>query len=416
MIRLCTVKEIVANLLSYKFFVVMLLAVLLLASSLFIMHRDYTQRLDDYRVIQPKPGAPTAVLPPNPLSIFIKGVDEVMGRSFEITPIGITTRSGQKSGNIFFLFFPTPDFLFIAQMVLSLVALLLGFDQISRERESGTLKLMLANAVPRSHILLGKWLGNFLSLALPILLTTLLGFAALQFDSAIHFDAGQIGRFLLILFCTLLYMAQFLSLGLLISCHTRRASTSLVALLVTWVMMVFVVPSLGALVARQTVDLPSVKALSEQRQRTWTSGIIEALQQPTDRDWHATYRAIHRRNDLMEEDYLRRYDELLRVSRRYTRFSPTAAYMYAVSDLAGTGMSEESRFKQEVVRYKNAVLEKVIAAADSAAPAAPAMHYRHRSLGEVLAAGTLIDLAWLLFYNLFFFILAHTAFLHYDVR
>ncbi|MFO7733941.1 MAG: ABC transporter permease subunit, partial [Candidatus Aminicenantes bacterium] len=168
-------KEILSNLLSYKFTVVVLLTVVLVATSFFVMARDYKERLADYQLIRPEPGAPIAILPPNPLSIFARGLEEAMTRSFEVGPVGIDVRAGQSSGNVIFSFFPTPDFVHIIKVVLSLVALLLGFDAVSREKEAGTLKLALSNAVSRSSLLLGKWTGNFLSLAVPFLLVTGLG-------------------------------------------------------------------------------------------------------------------------------------------------------------------------------------------------------------------------------------------------
>lgn len=181
-------KEILSNLASYKFFIVLLLVVVLVLTSFFVMHRDFRQRLADYQIIRPKPGEPIALLPPNPLSIFAKGLDEAMTRSFEVSVIGITVRAGQKSGNAVFSFFPAPDFLYIVRVVLSLVALLFGFDQVSLEKERGTLRLMLANHVPRARILVGKWLGNFLSLAVPFGLVTLLGVALLGLDPQVRFS------------------------------------------------------------------------------------------------------------------------------------------------------------------------------------------------------------------------------------
>jgi hypothetical protein len=123
-------KEIVSNLLSYKFFIILLLLVLLVATSLFVMYRDFSARMADYQIIRPKPGDPIALLPPNPLSIFAKGLDDAMTRSFEIGTFGITVRAGQSSGNVIYSFFPAPDFLYVVRVVLSLVALLFGFDQI----------------------------------------------------------------------------------------------------------------------------------------------------------------------------------------------------------------------------------------------------------------------------------------------
>ena len=75
-------KEILANLLSYKFTVVILLVVVLVATSYFVMAKDYKERLADYQLIRPEPGDPIAVLPPNPLSIFARGLEEAMTRSF----------------------------------------------------------------------------------------------------------------------------------------------------------------------------------------------------------------------------------------------------------------------------------------------------------------------------------------------
>ena len=52
------------------------------------------------------------------------------------------------------------DWAFIIGYVLSLIALLFTFDAVSSERERGTLRLMLANSVPRHTILIGKFLGG----------------------------------------------------------------------------------------------------------------------------------------------------------------------------------------------------------------------------------------------------------------
>jgi len=194
-------KEILSNLLSYKFFIVLLLMVLLVATSLFIMHRDFRQRMADYQVVRPKPGDPIALVAPNPMAIFAKGLDDAITRSFEVSGIGIDVRAGQTSGNIIYSFFPAPDFLYVVRVVLSLVALLFGFDQVSREREQGTLKLILGSSVSRAKVLAGKWIGNFLSLAVPFLLVTLLAAALLMLDPNVQFSAGQLGRLLLILRC-----------------------------------------------------------------------------------------------------------------------------------------------------------------------------------------------------------------------
>ena len=407
-------KEIAANLLSYKFYVVILLAAVLVGTSLFIMARDYKARQADYGLIRPKPGEPIAVNPPNPLAIFAKGLDEAMSRSFEIGPTGITVRAGQKSANAVFAFFPTPDFLHVVRVVLSLVALLFGFDQVSREKEGGTLRLMLANPASRGAVLVGKWLGNFVSLTVPFLLVSALGIAVLALDPAIRFSADQSLRLALILLLTLVYIAMFLSLGLLVSAMTRRASSSLVILLFAWALLVFVLPNLGTLTARQLVDVPSVRALSEKRQQVWTREVLLRIRGAG--DWASHIKTISAENDALEADYRVKFDRLVALSKNINRISPVASFVYAATEIAGTGIGEEGALKSEVVRYKNGFIERSLASPDGEAKDLPAFHYTYRPLDRVLASGALFDAGWLAACGIVFFALSYLAFIRYDVR
>ncbi len=407
-------KEIVSNLLSYKFFIVIVLTVVLIFTSFFIMYRDFNERLADYDIIKPTSEDPIAVLAPNPLSMFSKGLDEAMGRSFESTVIGITVRAGQKSGNQVFSFFPTPDFMYIVKVVLSLVALLFGFDQISQEKERGTLGLMLSNPASRAKILVGKWVGNFLSLSIPFVLVVLLGFSFVNLNRDIHFSSNQLVRLGLILCVTLFYMALFLSLGILISTLTRKAAISVVAFLLIWVLMVFVIPNLGNLLARQLVDVPSVIGLSEKRNQIWTREILLGMQ---DRNWTDHYSLINREHGLLEEDYRNKFNRMVRLSKNINRISPASSFVYAVTDLAGTGIGEEENLKKAVISYNNRIFPEISeAASDRESRQFPAFQYRYRDLSEVFARGTLFDMMWLIFFNILLFALSYTAFIRYDVR
>ena len=58
------------------------------------------------------------------------------------------------------------DWVFIIGGLLSLMALLFTFDAFIGEKERGTLKLVMAQSLPRHTLLLGKFLGAMLALAL----------------------------------------------------------------------------------------------------------------------------------------------------------------------------------------------------------------------------------------------------------
>jgi ABC-type transport system involved in multi-copper enzyme maturation permease subunit len=412
-------KEIAANLLSYKFFVVILLTSVLLLTSFFVLYQDFKARQADYELIRAKPGEPTAVVAPNPLSIFAKGLDEAMTRSFEVTVVGIEVRAGQASGNPIFAFFPAPDFVYVVKVILSLVALLFGFDQVSRERESGVLRLMLSNPVSRASVLAGKWLGNFASLAVPFVLVSLLGFALMNFDPGIRFGANGTVRFLLLVAVALLYVGLFLSLGMLVSALTRRSASTLVILLLLWTLLVFILPNLGTLAAKQLVEVPSVKALTEQRRQIWSSEILTQLTEQRAvgfrgdagiRQKHLD--AIDQRMDKLEADYRAKFDRLIRTAKTINRLSPAAGWVYAATEVAGTGIGEDGRLKEEIIRYKDAVL----AGMKRGDKESPAFSYRYRSVGRVLADGTLIDLTGLAVWTIILFALGFVAFIRYDVR
>jgi len=79
-----TKKEILENLLSFKFAIITIFSIVLILTSIFIMYRDYQLRLENYEILQPESNQPIAIIPPAQMSIFVKGLDESMGRSYEI--------------------------------------------------------------------------------------------------------------------------------------------------------------------------------------------------------------------------------------------------------------------------------------------------------------------------------------------
>ena len=59
------------------------------------------------------------------------------------------------------------DWVFIG-VLMSFFAILFTFDAIAEERARGTLSLMMSNTVSRGQVLLGKYLGAFLTLMVPL--------------------------------------------------------------------------------------------------------------------------------------------------------------------------------------------------------------------------------------------------------
>ncbi|MEW6455653.1 MAG: ABC transporter permease subunit [Acidobacteriota bacterium] len=420
MIKEIVKNEIRSNLLSYKFFIAILLTSLLLSLSIFIMYKDYKERLSDYHIIKPKPEEPIVVLPPNPLSIFVKGVDEAMTRSFEISVTRIRVGAGQKASNPIFSFYPTVDFLYVIKVILSLVALLFGFDRICGEKESGTLRVLLCNNISRANIVFGKWIGNFLCLVLPFLIISLLTFLIINIDPQIKFSSDHASRFLILLSISIFYISVFFTLGFLISSITRKSSTSLVVLLFLWAILVFVIPNSGSLIARGAKDLPSVKSINQKRQHIWIGEVFERIQErkigkgETLKDWASRVEKISSENDKLDESYRIKFDKFIDFVKSINRISPVSSYIFSMMDISGTGIGEERNLKRELITYKNRILPFLYQTEKPSI--SHAFKYNQRSISEILLEGAFLDLFLIIFWNIMFFTLAYYFFAKYDAR
>ncbi len=408
-------KEILQNLTSYKFSIIIILSTVLILISLFIMFQDYQFRLENYEILQPQSNEPIAIIPPMPLSIFARGLDENLTRSYEIRFSGqIRVGSKQQSVNNLFRLFTTPDLLYVIKVILALCAMLFAFDMVCGEKESGTLKQSLSNSINRPQLILGKWVGGFASFMVPFFIAVLLGTILISLSPQIKFSGASWLKLSLLLFSAVIYLAIFFSLGVTISGLTHRASTSLIISLFVWALLVFVIPNLGNILARQFVNIPSVEQLEVRRQQVWIKEVFDRINKG--KDWTEVQTTISTENDKLIANYRARFNQLVALSQNITRFSPAAAFTYLATDLACTGILEERRLKLAVVEYKNLIWDKPTDSDGNIIGDFPAFSYDRSTISQVLNFSGLSNLLVLILFNVLFFSAAYVAFLKYDVR
>lgn len=124
-----------------------------------------------------------------------------------------------------------PSMVTLSSLLVPLVALLLGYDAITAERERKTLDLLLSMPIGGPSVILGKFLGRFLALVFSLVL----GFGA----SMILSDIESIGVLLKLIIPSLLLGASFLALGIFLSSCSRRPATAASLLVATWFLLVF---------------------------------------------------------------------------------------------------------------------------------------------------------------------------------
>ncbi|WP_120996099.1 ABC transporter permease [Stutzerimonas urumqiensis] len=161
---------------------------------------------------------------------------------FAVLAAGIAWLGAAASGQVGFTSVPATiaSLASLATFLMPLIALLLAYDAIVGEEEGGTLMLLLTYPLGRGQILLGKFVGHGLILAL----ATLIGFGAAALAIAVLVDDVErgllfwaFGRFML---SSTLLGWVFLGLAYVISSKAGEKSTAAGLALGVWFLFVLV--------------------------------------------------------------------------------------------------------------------------------------------------------------------------------
>ena len=161
---------------------------------------------------------------------------------FAVLAAGIAWLGAAASGQLGFTSVPATiaSLASLATFLMPLIALLLAYDAIVGEDESGTLLLLLTYPLGRGHILLGKFVGHGLILAL----ATLIGFGCAMLAIAVLVENVELnlllwafGRFML---SSTLLGWSFLGLAYVLSSVSAEKSTAAGLALGVWFFFVLV--------------------------------------------------------------------------------------------------------------------------------------------------------------------------------
>lgn len=409
-LRILIQRELLEDLTSGRYILTSILCIVLCMTSIILMSDDYGRRLERYNFRMS--GMTQRMLrqrlcfakQPQPLSVISRGVDEVMGRSLNITgfqpaeaPIAhVGGRSA--TGNHLYGFaqgqhltdlFTTPDFVYIIGMVLSALAIFLSSDTICGEKQNRTLSLLFSYPIRRWTLLFAKWVGGYISLVISLCPAILLTLLYLTVFSGISLQTEDWIRLLWIFGLSFVYLLVFYTLGLFASTVTQRPTTSLILVLSVWAIWVLGMPRVGCSVAKGLRPI----------QPNFTFGMEkQAVKQGSADDNRESFWK-------MDDEYIATVDGQISIGQNLSRISPFACYVYASSTLAKTGISDAQNFRQQVAEW------------DREGRRGRPMQLEMAPLKleqSLLAMST--DLVLLLAWNVLLLLGANVAFLLYDVR
>ena len=268
----------------------------------------------------------------------------------------------------------TIDWAFVIGYVLSLIALLFTFDSFAGERERGTLRLILANSVPRHTVLVGKFLGALMSISIPFALAVLINLLVLSTSSTVYLGADAWGRLGIIFFIALLYTCLFLALGLLVSTRVQRSAVSLVILLLTWVTLVVFMPSVLALIASgfsSPMSNDELRIRHKQINDKHRTEYQRIFSTPNSEPLYAGSKYVTQEaaeQERLVEERLNEQVSQVQHARSITRISPTAILQHLIESFAGTGFERHLQFLENAQRYAQEY-RKFVVDADRGDPA-----------------------------------------------
>ena len=403
-------KEILHHILSVRFVALLLMCLLLIPLTLSINYGNYRQHLVDYQEavklanieettvnpkmpLEPELEVSKLFLKPTPMSVFANGLGDILPSYLGMTRNGITQGPPALVSEPLSYLLGHLDFLFVVGTVFSLLALLFTFDAVAGEREAGTLRITLSNALPRDLFLWSKLIGGYLVFVVSFLVSFLLGLLLLVSQGFPLGEPEIFPRVIYLMLGSMLYIGVFFSIGVVISTYLDNSKTALIVAFTVWVFAVLIAPRVGFLTAKFIAPTPTSQSIylektasrenydaeleakkSEIHKELWAARqqnstasedtqalVAMGMEVGKEVDEHvkpleAEYRQkIEVHAAEIDRNYQREKARQEQVGEVLSRVTPTASLIYFATSLTETGKQKRSDYLQTGKRYYDAL-------------------------------------------------------------
>ncbi len=188
----------------------------------------------------------------------------------------------------------------------------LGFDMITREKESGTLRILLTHPLFRDEIIIGKAIGAFLAICLASFVTMLFMVGAITMRYTPSFE--EILSLAKLTLATNAYLFTFFSIAFLVSAMVKNSSTSLAITIGIFIVLALMIPMFSSVIAQSLAGQPPEEPFDLMRNQNFRNA--------SDPRWVS----------YMEE--MRSYREKVQsITSTISVFSPVSSYTTIVGSL-----------------------------------------------------------------------------------
>jgi ABC-type transport system involved in multi-copper enzyme maturation permease subunit len=270
------------------------------------------------------------------------------------------------------------DWSFAVAYLFSLAVLMSTHDVIARQRQNGTLRVVLSYPVKRVVILAGEYAGT-LAVIIPLLLVAFFGGVVVVLQSGqIAWEPSDWVRFGAFVVLSILFLSFVAAAGLLISIVFRDPMTCLLTSLLCWVVAGVAIPAMAQPLAHliapaespraHTLRLEaarlkfgaSIRVSSEMLEPVVTSsGLSEAEKERRLRDiqlqlveqHEASIERYTKELIRIRAAYLATVENEAALARRLASASPLYYYASLTDDIAGAGVLNERSFYRAAIEF-----------------------------------------------------------------
>jgi len=266
----------------------------------------------------------------------------------------------------------------LLQLILPLILIFIGFSSIAKDRQNGTLKILIAQGARWSEILFGKSIGLFivgLLFLLPIAVAMILALVAYEGNVA-SITVGL--RFASILVIHVLFLFVVSSVIILISAQSTAPKNALLRLLGIWLFMVVLLPKSSQAIGSYWYSTPSKLAFqSAIEKEEIQKGDSHNPDDPHYNNLRDSVLAVHNVSDVTDLPFnyggfvmregekitsnlyrkhhsklLQTYQEQNNVSRYMTLLNPYMAIKQLSMTISGTDFANYIDFQQQADDYR----------------------------------------------------------------
>lgn len=256
------------------------------------------------------------------------------------------------------------------------------------KKEAGTIRITLANALPRDIFLWSKLIGGYLVFIVPFLVSLIIGLLVLVLQGFPLAEPDIYPRVFCLIGVSLLYIAVFFALGSVISIYFDSSKTALIVAFTIWVFTVLILPRVGFLAAQIVAPTPTAESvyrekaakqaelragLDKERSELFSEMLQDLMpEEPTSGGFAAVvggpeyFEKMNEKMAPLEEaarlayrDFAAELDQRYQQQRKYqeeiginlSRITPTSSFISLATDATQTGQAKRNAYFQTGIRY-----------------------------------------------------------------